>query len=171
MNKRPQNEAGPRSSLLRRLTLSLLSALLLGALIPATAVPAQALDWMTPYLDNAVQYGILREDLIDNPQPNQTITRGEFVAMVNRAYGYEDPGPTPFTDVPLEAWYHDDVGIAYNIGYFKGTSPTTASPENHLTREQAAVILARNMMLEERSGEVLGFSDSRKFSSWSRGVI
>ena len=171
MNKRPQNEARPRGSLLRRLTLSLLSALLLCALIPAAAVPTQALDWMTPYLDNAVQYGILREDLIDNPQPNQTITRGEFVAMVNRAYGYEDPGPTPFTDVPLEAWYHDDVGIAYNIGYFKGTSPTTASPENHLTREQAAVILARNLMLEERSGEVLGFSDSRKFSSWSRGVI
>ena len=47
------------------------------------------------------------------------------------------------------------------FGYFKGTSPTTASPNDTLTREQAAVLLARNMMLQPTVGETLGFSDSR----------
>lgn len=170
MIHRHSPQAGRTGGLLPRLLLSLLTALLLCALLP-TARPVQALDWMTPYLDNAIQHGILREDLIHNPQPNQTISRGEFVAMVNRAYGYDKAGPTPFTDVMLEDWFYEDVGIAYNMGYFKGTSPTTASPNLPLTREQAAVILARNMMLKERSGEVLGFSDSRDFASWSRGII
>lgn len=169
INRQPCKPKHP-GGLLPRLLFSLLAALLLCAVLPS-AQPVQALDWMTPYLENAIQYGILREDLIDNPQPEETITRGEFISMVNRAYGYTDTGPTPFTDVFLEDWYYEDIGTAYHMGYFKGTSPSTASPKDYLTREQAAVLLARNMMLEERSGEVLGYTDSRHFASWSRGII
>ena len=91
--------------------------------------------------------------------------------MVDRAYGYDQVGGTPFTDVQDSSWYADDISIAYNVGYFQGTSRTTASPDDNLTREQAVLLLGRNMMLQSSAGETLGFSDSRDFSEWSRTMV
>lgn len=103
--------------------------------------------------------------------PENPITRAEFVAMVNRAYGYSDAGPTPFQDVNEGDWFAGDIAAAYTAGYFNGTGPTTASPHDNLTREQAMTILAKNMRLDEMAGEVTEFSDGRDFSGWSQGYV
>ena len=50
------------------------------------------------------------------------------MAIVNRAYGYTEVGPIPFTDVPRSAWFYQDICIAYNEGIMSGTSSTKASP-------------------------------------------
>lgn len=155
----------------RRGTAILLALVLLCGLIPAIAPTAQAAGWAQGYLDTLSGWGVMRGDIQNGLDPDREITRAEFVAIINRAYGYTDMKGTPFTDVPVSAWYADDIDIAYTVGYFNGTSPTTASPNATLTREQAAVLLARNLMLQPTVGETLGFSDSRELSSWSRGLI
>lgn len=149
----------------------MLALVLLCGLIPAIAPTAQAAGWAQGYLDTLSGWGVMRGDIQNGLDPDREITRAEFVAIINRAYGYTDMKGTPFTDVPVSAWYADDIDIAYTVGYFNGTSPTTASPNATLTREQAAVLLARNLMLQPTVGETLGFSDSRELSSWSRGLI
>ena len=131
----------------------------------------QAASWMDYYLEKVVDWGVMRGDINGNLEPDRPITRAEFVCMVNRAYGYEEVLPTPFTDIAPEDWFYEDICIAYNAGYFAGDSETTASPNGLLTREQAAVLICNNMMLEQESGEALGFSDSRDFASWSRHRI
>lgn len=135
------------------------------------AAAAVETSWAQEYLDTLVDWDVMRGDVDGSLYPDRSITRAEFVAMVNRAYGYHDPTLTPFTDVDLASWYYDDIGIGYNVGYFTGTSSVTASPDESLTREQAVLLLARNMMMQETAGEVLGFSDSRDFSDWSRNII
>ncbi len=155
----------------RRGTAILLALVLLCGLIPAIAPTAQAAGWAQSYLDTLSGWGVMRGDIQNGLDPDREITRAEFVAIINRAYGYTDMKGTPFTDVPVSAWYADDIDIAYTVGYFNGTAPTTASPNATLTREQAAVLLARNLMLQPTVGETLGFSDSRELSSWSRGLI
>lgn len=149
----------------------LLALVLLCGLIPAVAPTAEAAGWAQGYLDTLSGWGVMRGDIQNGLDPDRDITRAEFVAIMNRAYGYKDMKGTPFTDVPVSAWYADDIDIAYTVGYFNGTSATTASPNATLTREQAAVLLARNLMLQPTVGESLGFSDSRELSSWSRGLI
>lgn len=149
----------------------MLALVLLCGLIPAIAPTAQAAGWAQSYLDTLSGWGVMRGDIQNGLDPDREITRAEFVAIINRAYGYTDMKGTPFTDVPVSAWYADDIDIAYTVGYFNGTSPTSASPNATLTREQAAVLLARNLMLQPTVGETLGFSDSRELSSWSRGLI
>lgn len=149
----------------------MLALVLLCGLIPAIAPTAQAAGWAQSYLDTLSGWGVMRGDIQNGLDPDREITRAEFVAIINRAYGYTDMKGTPFTDVPVSAWYADDIDIAYTVGYFNGTAPTTASPNATLTREQAAVLLARNLMLQPTVGETLGFSDSRELSSWSRGLI
>lgn len=169
MSNHPSNTI--KSRLLRRGLAGILSLALLLSLIPSTVLTARAAGWEDQYIQTLVDWGVMRGDVGGNMAPTRSITRAEFVTMMNRAYGYKQLGGHPFTDVRNRDWYAQDIDIAYNIGYFKGTGPTTASPNATLTREQAAVLLARNMMLQETVGETLGFSDSRSLSDWSRGLI
>ena len=152
----------------RAMSLLLAMAILLGL---APAVPGQQAQahWSDAYLNQLVEWGFIRSDQAN--APTEELTRADFMSIVNRAYGYHVPGETPFTDVKENDWYYDDVGIAYTAKYIKGTSPTTVSPQDTLTRETAATILGRNMMLQESAGEILGFTDARDISSWARGTI
>ena len=149
----------------RAFSLFLTAVLLLGS-VPA--LPASA-HWADSYLDQMVDWGVMRADQISDP--DTPLTRAEFMAIINRAYGYKETGPIPFEDVSESDWFYDDVAIAYNAGYMKGTSKTTAAPNSQLTREQAICILGRNMMLKEMPGEDLAFADSRSISGWARGMV
>ena len=144
-------------------------ALMLGLMPAAGLVQSAEAHWADPYGEQLVDWGVMMPS--SNLRLSSTITRAEFVAMCNRAFGYHKLGGTPFTDVRSSAWYAQDIDIAYNAGYFMGTSGTTASPNGTLTREQAAVLVARNLMLQETVGEVIDFTDSHSLSDWSRGLI
>ena len=159
---------------LRRLWSWVLVLALLAGLVPGfpLTLPAQAADsYLDPYLNKMVDWGFMRGDIEGNLNPNGSITRAEFVTIINRAFGYDQGGSTPFSDVPSTAWYAEDVGIAYNEGYITGTSDTTFSPLSTITREEAAVILTRNLMMQADTGEDISFTDSRDFGEWSRGYI
>lgn len=123
------------------------------------------------YLNRLVSWDIMRGDQDGNLEPERSITRAEFVTLLNRTFGYTKTGAQPFKDVELKDWYYDDISAAYTAGYFQGTDKNAASPEATLTREEAATMLCRNLMLQPLSGEDLSFSDSHQASSWSRGYI
>lgn len=144
-------------------------ALVLG-LLPASGLiqPAEA-HWADPYGEQLVEWGVMNPGT--NLRLDSTITRAEFVAMCNRAFGYDKLGSIPFVDVPSTAWYAQDINIAYNAGYFMGAGGNMALPNGTLTREQATVLVARNLMLQETVGEVQGFTDNHSLSDWSRGLI
>ena len=169
MSKHPSDNT--KHNLLRRGLAGILTLALMLGLLPAAVAPAQAALWATPYVETLTEWGVMRGDISGNMAPERSITRAEFVTMMNRAYGYTKTAGHPFTDVGIRDWYYEDIDIAYNIGYFKGVSPTRAAPNSPLTREQAAVLLARNMMMQPTVGETLGFSDSRTLSDWSRGLV
>lgn len=151
----------------RAFSLFLAAVLLLGS-VPGLVLPASA-HWADSYLDQLVDWGVMRAD--QTAKPDTPLTRAEFMAIINRAYGYHEIGEMPFEDVSEGDWFYDDVAIAYNAGYMKGTSKTTASPNARLTREQAVCILGRNMMMKETPGEDLAFTDSRSISTWARGMV
>lgn len=156
---------------MKRLAGRTCTGLLVVLLAVTLTVAAGAASYMQPYLDKVVGWGVMRGDLEGNLNENNYITRAEFSTMINRAFGYDKTGPTPFKDVPEDSWYAEDVGIAYNVGYIAGTSATTFSPEDSITREQAALILARILMLQPQVGENTMFTDSRTMENWSRGYI
>lgn len=165
------NKHGYKGGIGKRLMSLILAVCMVAGMVVITAPAAQAEDEMDAYLEKMVEWGIMRGDLSGNLNPDNDITRAEFCAMINRAYGYTEVGPIPFEDVPTSEWFYDDICIAYNMGYFNGTTDKTASPKGRLTREQAVVLLGRILMLTEKTGEALGFTDSRQFSDYSRGYI
>lgn len=167
------NKAKSHIGILKRIcALVLCTAMIIGVMPQMSFNKAEAANTaQSEALNKLVQWGVMRGDQAGNLSPERAITRAEFVTMVNRAFGYTKTGAQPFKDVDIKDWFYDDISIAYNIGYLSGTSKTTASPNDNLTREAAVVILCRNIMLKEKSGEDLSFTDSRTASSWSRGFI
>lgn len=156
----------------RRLCALLLCAAMLLSLTPVWNIEAAAASASaTSAVNKLVSWGIMRGDSAGNLNPDRAITRAEFCALLNRAFGYTKAGAQPFRDVRTRDWFYDDISIAYTAGYFRGSSATAASPNSTLTREQAATLLCRNLLLQPLSGEDLSFTDSRQASSWSRGYI
>ena len=60
----------------------------------------------------------------------------------------------PFTDVSTGAWYYNAVCYAYGNNLFNGTSATTFSPENTMTRGMFITVLGRMAGVEEFTSDV-----------------
>ena len=148
-----------------------LAAVLCGLTLCAASRPAQAADWMEPYLEQVVEWGVMRGDSSGNLNPDREITRAEFVTLINRAFGYTETGPNPFSDVLPTDWFAEDITIAYQAGYFNGTTETTASPLNYVTREQAAALLGRSLRLKGAAGMNTNFEDGNQIGTWSRALV
>lgn len=59
----------------------------------------------------------------------------------------------PFTDVPTDQWYFNAVVFAYENSLFDGTSKTTFSPNNNMTRAMMVQVLF-NMTDDAKKGTV-----------------
>lgn len=102
----------------------------------------KASDWAIPELEKAIENGVYPTAL-ENKDLTEKITRAEQAALTVKIYeavtGTNAPaGENPFTDT-------NDTEIikAFMLGITSGTTATTFSPDENLTREQAAAMLAR----------------------------
>lgn len=75
--------------------------------------------------------------------PDATMTRAEFATIVVRALGLPLKATDNFTDVKSADWYAEYVGTAYTYGIVNGTTDTTFTPNGTITRQEAAVMVAR----------------------------
>jgi len=75
--------------------------------------------------------------------PNGTITRAQFAALLVRALGLqESQGSNPFTDVTRAAWYAPAVSAAAREGLILG-SDGKFRPDAPVTRQEMAVMIQR----------------------------
>ncbi len=80
--------------------------------------------------------------------PEKSITRAEFAAIVVRALGLEPGlGECAFSDVGTTDWYCGYVKTAALYGIVKGYDDGSFGPGDCITREQAMTMIARAMKL------------------------
>lgn len=100
-------------------------------------------------------------------KPDNNITRAEFVKLVNGTIDFSKKANVAYKDVTTADWFYDYVGIAQEIGYISGYSKDSFGPNDYITREQAASILARIQYLNGNVAAANKFSDKSKVSSWA----
>lgn len=109
--------------------------------------------------------------------PGDTMTRAEFAATVVRALGLMPKAVGRFSDVASSDWYAGYVGTAYTYGIVNGKSETIFDPSGTISRQEAAVMVARaaklcGMDTSMEAGTVRDilaqFSDYVKTAEWSR---
>ena len=104
-------------------------------------------------------------------QPDKSITRAEFAAMVNRAANYTALAIISFADVKPSDWYYRDISKAVAAGYVTGYEDYAFRPKNLITRQEAAVIIARVMKLDTTAADISGLKDGEAIPRWARSAV
>lgn len=79
-------------------------------------------------------------------RPDDTLTRAEFVTIINKMFMYYMESDATFIDVEKKDWFYKDVQIGVQAGYIKGMGDGRFAPNEPVTREQVCVML--NSILE-----------------------
>ncbi|MFC0852741.1 leucine-rich repeat protein [Halalkalibacter oceani] len=108
-------------------------------------------------------------------QPNQTMTRAEFVTMAVQALNQEGKGVTDsterthstvFTDSEHH-WARESISAGVVHGIVSGYDETTFGVNDPITREQMALIVLRAMRLKAEASEPMTFTDQQEISAWA----
>ncbi len=101
-------------------------------------------NWAYKYIAALENLGVV-DGFGDHFKPNETITRAQMSKMITLAFNLKRENTTsPFTDVKASNWYSEYVLPLVNYKITKGTTPTTFSPNNELTRGQMALFIYRS---------------------------
>ncbi|MDO4481916.1 MAG: S-layer homology domain-containing protein [Bacillota bacterium] len=109
-------------------------------------------------------------------EPESTMTRAEYAAIITRGLGLQAKISKRFEDVKPGEWFFDYVGTACSYGIVKGVSETCFNPYGTITREEAAVMTARaaklcgldtNMDTAQVRNILADFTDCAKASEWA----
>lgn len=110
--------------------------------------------------------------------PEGTLTRGQFIVMLLRAYGIapEDSSADNFTDAG-NTYYTGYLGAAKKLGISSGVGNNLFAPEQAITRQEMFVMLYNALAVmgevpDPVSGKQLSdFSDAPRSASWAREAL
>jgi lysophospholipase L1-like esterase len=106
-------------------------------------------------------------------QPDRAVTRAEFITIINRYFQLTDLAEIHFADVPEGAWYQKELQIAVKAGYVAGRDGSCFKADEKVTRQEAAVIIAKRMDFDvsETEHPTAGYLDGDRIPSWSLGSM
>lgn len=107
--------------------------------------------WSQSYVELAAAKGLVEGVGGRQYDPNKSVTRAEFTAMLVRAIGRgtSTGGTAPYDDVKSGAWYFNVVATAKELGLLNFASEKSFKPDQPLTREEMASMLAAVIALEK----------------------
>ncbi|MPM09080.1 hypothetical protein SDC9_55396 [bioreactor metagenome] len=108
--------------------------------------------------------------------PASSVSRGDFILMICRALGFTTSDSGNFADVSPKSYYYNAIATAKALGIVQG-SGSNFYPDEGLTRQDAAVIIARAMKTagvpigSGLSGDLTGFSDKDDISDYAADAM
>jgi subtilisin family serine protease len=134
---------------------------------PYLDVPADA--WYNPAICYVTERGIMNGMGSGTFQPESTMTRAMFAAVLYRMAGAPEvsSGESPFSDVETGAWYADAVFWAAGEETVTGRGDGSFGPEEPATREQLVTILWRSCGRPDGLDNLSGYADADNVSGWA----
>lgn len=151
--------------------------LLFAALFLAGPVLAQPSDigghWAEKQISEWADKGLAKGYPDGSFMPDSTITRAEFITLVNNSFGLRQRAEASFSDVGATDWFTEEIAKARAAGYIAGYEDGTVKPDNPISRQEAAAILAKISKLDISGSPaaVNKFKDSASISRWSSGAV
>lgn len=170
-----------------RLISALLSFFMLFAAVATVSASYTDIEghWGKDYIEEATALGLFSGISDTEFAPDGTMTRGMFVTVLGRlegidlAYWSGEKMPAIFSDVTRDTYYAPYVTWAVCNGIVDGISSSSFAPDDSITREQAAKLVAYYV---QKSGHTLqpaantadipdSFADSGNISSWAADSV
>lgn len=156
----------------RKISLMLAVVMVLTLMMPIFAFGA---DYSGHWAEDTIAQWF-KDDLLKGYEdgsfkPDAQITRAEFMTMVNNAFDFTEKAEIGFRDVKSSDWYYQEVQKAAEAGYIIGYEDNTIRPVNKITRQEAALIIARIKALNENALGAKKFVDYNEIASWAIGGV
>ena len=130
--------------------------------------------WAASDLDAAFDLGLTYPDITN--QFTKEITREEFCTIVVKLYEKYTGETAQAGADPFEDTDNPEILKAFNLGIVSGTSATTFTPQNKITRQEICVMITRffNKALPDVTVDYsknLDFADSSDIASWALNSV
>lgn len=116
--------------------------------------------------------GIIKGQSQDSFNPNGSISRAEFTALIVRALGIEGAAGLEFEDVNESDWFYGVVASAKSAGIINGISQSSFAPNEKVTREQMVKIIMGAMEYKGKqvkpAGDMSSYADGSSVSDWAK---
>ncbi len=119
-------------------------------------------EWMSKGLISGYPDGTFK--------PDATMTRAEFMTIVNKVYNFTSEKDISFTDVKSNEWYYAVVKKAVAAGYISGYPDGRMLPNQPIQRQEVAAIFCKleslnvDLQVAEQFKDIAG-------NSWAKGYI
>lgn len=150
-------------------------AIALGSTVPPASAACQDINghWAQQQIEFMISQGIITGYPDNTFRPEQTITRAEFMVMTNKTFGFTGSTPINYRDVDSGDWFAIDIARARAAGYISGYEDGTIRPNQQISRQEAAVIIAKILSLKPSNTAIVlnRISDNKSIAAWARDSI
>ena len=126
--------------------------------------------WAEEYIARWEGYQVIGGYEDGSFHPDRALTRGELSAILSTIYGLQESAQNTYPDLPANDWYTPYMLKCVAAGFIAGTD-VGAEPMSTVTREQAAVIFARALMVPLGTEKNTGFWDDGSVSDWAKVFV
>ena len=127
--------------------------------------------WGENAIERWLSYGIVEGDEHGNFNPDAVTSRAQMAQFLANLLNLKAKADiSGYADVNANAWYADAIAKCVAAGILKGTDEGM-SPNAEVTREQAFVMFARAVGIDEQNSMDTAYPDSASVSGWAEGYI
>ncbi|WP_313345090.1 S-layer homology domain-containing protein [Sedimentibacter sp.] len=125
--------------------------------------------WAKEYVNYLVERGIISSYPDNTFRPDKNITRAEFITLIIKTFGLESSKFNVFNDT-RNHWAKDYISAAIENNIILGHGNDMFEPDEMITREQMAVVIAKALNLKIEFSK-MHFNDKDKISAWAMNYV
>lgn len=130
--------------------------------------------WAKEHISWAVKQGIVKGYEDNSFRPNHSISRAEYLRMVNQSTTAKDIDTSgteaTFTDLNKGAWYYDEVIKSLTAGYIENDGGAFNANEK-ISRAEAFTIFAKSKNFEPYPEALTKYGDVGRLSEETKGYL
>jgi hypothetical protein len=127
--------------------------------------------WAENQISSWIEKGFIKGYEDGSFKPNGTITRAEFIALINRSFHFTETTEVSFKDFTSTNWAYAEIGKAIKAEYITGYADGTIGASKEITRQEAAVIIDRLLKLSTQDHPSATFTDIGLISDWAKAAV
>ena len=159
----------------KKIISGLLAVMLLCTMIPAAFAAKTFSDvpdgkWFSEGVKYCAEKGYVDGYPDGTFRPSNKITRAEMAVIMSNVLGLKEAAKNDFKDVPSGKWFTEPILKCVKAGVISGYGKGYFGPNDKVTREMAAVILAKALKVHP-SPSPSYFEDESSISKWAKGSV